>query len=549
MERIVMNFDKIKDTLGELIDRDANDSVLPKNRLKFLFLSIFIIFFILTGKLIYLSLKDNKSTFALKDEVGNLKRRNSIVDRNGVIVASDINLVNFYINRDLIGNPRRAAKTIHKIIPEIDEERLYKKLISTKNRAKYILIKKNITPKQQIAIKESGILGFEFENTIGRVYPHKNLFSHVVGYVDIDRNGIAGLEQQHNDYLKNPNNPPLEMTLDIRVQSVLRQQLLKAMEKYNAKSIIGIISEIKTGNIIAIASLPDFDPNQPNLSPQSYLYNRATYGVYEMGSVFKMFTIALALDKNIITEEKKYDISQVIPYGNYKIKQDNYTKRFLTPEEILVYSSNVGTALIGLEIGSERMKNFLSLIGMFDRIPANFPSLAEPLIPKVWRDINTITVSYGHGIAITPLHVVMAAAGITNSGVMKIPRFVKSDQFDDTKIIGDRTSKIMNLYLRNVVRNGTGWRANSLGYSVGGKTGSARLLRNGEYMEDNILANFVGIFPMNNPSYLIYVMVESPSTEDMKNGISASNVAAPVFARIIENVAPILNVVPYVNRE
>ena len=321
------------------------------------------------------------------------------------------------------------------------------------------------------------------------------------------------------------------------------------MKKYQAKSIIGIISEVKTGNILAMVNLPDFDPNMVSKAKKENLYDKATYGLYEMGSIFKVFTIALALDQKITTPNKTYDVSQVINYGKYQIKQDRYSKRLMTPEEILIHSSNVGSALVGMEIGTERLKAFFNELGLFDRVPTKFPSLAKPLYPKTWRDINTITASYGHGISITPLHVVMAIGGIVNNGILKSPKFVKSEESMDNIVIKETTSKTINSYLRNVVRKGTGWRANSLGYSVGGKTGSARLLNEkGEYQEGNIMANFVGVFPMNNPSFLIYIMVESPKDAKLKDDISGGNVAAPIFGRIIEQVAPILNVVPYIER-
>ena len=269
-----------------------------------------------------------------------------------------------------------------------------------------------------------------------------------------------------------------------------------------------------------------------------------------MGSIFKIFTIALGLDQNIITPNKKYDVSQIISYGKYEIKQDRYSKKIMTPEEILVHSSNVGAGLIGMEIGTERLKNFLSNLGLFERIPIIFPSLGKPLLPKTWRDINTITASYGHGISITPLHIVMAVGGIVNNGVLKRPKILKSERSNEYRIIKEKTSKIINSYLRTAVKKGSGWRANSLGYSVGGKTGSARLLSSqGEYQEGNIMANFVGIFPMNNPSFLVYIMVESPKDKEIKKeDISGGNIAAPIFARIIEQIAPILNVIPYVER-
>ncbi len=538
----------MKNIFKNFIDTNSNDEVLKKTRLIFVLVCLLLVFFILSCKLIYIAAFLKNDAISLSDINPSFKKRVDIIDRTGIKLASDIELVNFYLNHELVSNPKQSTKIIKKIFPEINEETLYERLINDSNKAKYILVKRNITPRQQNLIKNSGIIGFEFNSTVGRIYPHKNLFSHVVGYVDVDMKGIAGLEAQYNDYLNNPSNKPLQLTLDIRVQSILRQQLLKAIEKYKAKSAIGIVSEVKTGNILAIVSLPDFDPNQPNLYSEDALYNKATYGVYEMGSIFKVFTIALGLNENIINLNKNYDISQTINYGKYQIKQEYYSKKYLNPEEILVRSSNVGAGLIGLEIGDEKMKNFLNLIGMFERIPANFPSLARPLLPRIWRDINTITASYGHGIAVTPLHVVMAIGGIVNDGVMKIPRFTEFDSFDDIKIISKKTSDTMKYMLREVVKNGTGWRANTLGYSVGGKTGSARLLKNGQYQEGNIMANFVGIFPMNNPYYLVYVMIESPYVPELKDNISGGTIAAPVFSRIVENIAPVLNVMPYINR-
>lgn len=542
----------MKEYFKRFIGVEESEFILSRNRLKFVLCLLFVVFFILTTKLLYVSvfLKRHVKNVQLTDLITDIGTRGAIVDRNGVIIAADIDLVNFYLNRDLLTNPKKTSEIIKSIIPEINEEKLYEKLISSSNKAKFILIKKNITPKQQIAIKESGILGFEFNSTKGRIYPHRNLFSHIVGYVDVDRNGIAGLEKQYNNYLKYSNQYPLQLTLDVRLQSMLRQQLMKGMEKYHAKSIIGIISEIKTGNILAIVNLPDFDPNQPYLATKEELYDKATYSLYEMGSIFKVFTVALALDKGITTPNRTYDVSQIISYGKYEIKQDKYSKRFETPEDILIYSSNVGAGLIGLEIGTDRLKAFLEKIGMFDRVPTNFPSLGKPLLPKVWREINTITASYGHGLSVTPLHIVMGIGGIVNNGLMESPKFVKNEPSVEKQIISEKTSKIVNTFLRSVVREGSGWRANSLGYAVGGKTGSARLLdATGEYQEGNIMANFVGVFPMNDPHFLIYIMVESPQdSEFTKETISGGNIAAPIFARIIECIAPILNVVPYVER-
>lgn len=539
----------MKITFENILEEDSE--ILQKGRIKFLYVILIAIFTILTSRLFYLTVFLKKGNIELKNYISTngIQKRVDIVDRNGVIVATDLDMYNFYMNRDLITNPKLTAEKIAKIIPEIDVEKLYQKLINTENMAKFFLIKNNITPKQQLAIKNAEILGFEFIATKGRIYPHNNLFSHVVGYVDVDRNGISGLEKEHNQYLKNPNNEPLKLTFDVRIQSILRQQLQNAMKKYGAKSIWGIVYEVKTGKILASVTLPDFNPNRMKLVKRDYLFDKVNYGVYEMGSIFKMFTIANGFETNTIDENKKYDISQVINYGKFSIRQNWYSTKFLTPEEILVRSSNIGAALIAIETGQKKQEDFLRKLGLLDRVPAKFPSLAKPLIPKIWRDINTITISYGHGISVTPLHVAMSVAGIVNHGIMKNPKFTEFDENQETAVISAKTSDIMVRYLRRVVSNGTGWRANTLGYSVGGKTGSARLLKNGAYQEKNILANFVGVFPMNNPHFLVYVMVESPDVSTVEsNDVSGGIVAAPIVSRIIENIAPVLNVVPYMER-
>ena len=535
--------------LDKILDDDLD--VLSKNRIKFVYSILILIFLILIGRLLQLTIFIEEEKIELKNYVAvdELQNRVNIVDRNDVIIATDLDMYNFYLNRDLVSNPKLTSEKIAKIIPEVNKDKLYQKLINAESNAKFLLIKNNITPKQQLAIKDAEVVGFEFIPSKGRVYPHNNLFSHVVGYVDIDRNGISGLEKEHNEYLKNPTNRPLKLTFDSRIQSILRQQLQIAMTKYGAKSILGIVYEVKTGNILASVTLPDFNPNNLQSAKREYLFDKVNYGVYEMGSIFKIFTLANGFDTGTINENKRYDVSQVITYGKYSVKQDWYSKRYMSPEEILTKSSNVGAALIGLEVGQKKQEDSLRKLGLLDRVPAKFPSLARPLYPKTWREINTITISYGHGISVTPLHIAMAVSGIINKGIMKNPKFTQFDENQETVVMNAKTSEIMARYMRLVVSKGTGWRANTLGYSVGGKTGSARLLKNGTYQEKNILANFVGIFPMNNPHFLIYVMVESPNISSVDNDdVSGGIVAAPIVSRIIENIAPVLNVVPHTER-
>jgi cell division protein FtsI (penicillin-binding protein 3) len=527
----------------------AEESDLQINKVKLIVLGVFVLFVLLVIRIIYLTTKEKKdyTNKILYTNNKTLEKRVSILDRNNSILASDIALSDFYLNMDLVSNIYDSIEKIVKIFPEIDKKKLGEKLFNKKS--KFILIKKTITENQKEEIKNSGIIGFSFEDSLIRIYPHQNLFSHIIGFTNIDRKGISGLELQYNSYLNNSNNEPLITTLDSRVQTILRQELLKGQEKYKAKSMVGIISEIKTGNTLAIVSIPDFNPNKIIEEDKNNFFNKATFGIYEMGSIFKIFTIAIGLDKNIITQNEKFDVSQTINYDKYKIKQEYFSKKFMNASDILERSSNVGASLIGLKIGTKIMKDFLNNIGFFDKIQTNFPSLGTPIIPRNWKDINTATISYGYGIAVTPLHVIMGVNGIVNNGIMKTPKFIKNETFVDKNIISPKTSNILNLYLRNVVRNGTGYKANTLGYSVGGKTGSARILKNGNYEEGNIMANFIAVFPMNNPTYSIYIMVENPKIKDKILEVAAGNIAAPIVSKIIEKIAPILNVVPYINKE
>ncbi|MDR0423165.1 MAG: penicillin-binding protein 2 [Rickettsiales bacterium] len=535
----------LKYFLKNKLDGDEN---LLKDRVTFIVSVFIVVFFIVSARIVHLGYFRKKKDYNNNlYNNGTLEKRVNIVDKNGVIIAADITLSDFYLNIDLLENIDDTVEKIVGIFPDINKQRTLDRLFNAKT--KLILIKKSITEKQEESIKNSGIVGFEFEKKKGRIYPHQNLFSHIVGFTNIDGKGISGIELQYNNYLNNHNNAPLVLTLDSRVQAILRQELLKGQEKYKAKSMIGIVSEIKTGNVLALVNIPDFDPNKINIEDRNLFFNRATLGVYEMGSIFKIFTIALGLDKNLITQNEKFDVSQTISFQDYEIKQEYFSKKFMNASEILERSSNVGASLIGLKIGTKNMKEFLENIGLFDRIQTNYPSLGAPIVPQSWRDINTVTISYGYGVAVTPLHVTMGINGIVNDGVVMTPKFVGNEKYIEKIIVSPQTSKILNLYLRNAVRVGTGWKANVLGYAVGGKTGSARILKNGKYEKGNIMANFIGIFPMNNPTYSVYVMVESPQVRENNIEVAAGNIAAPIVGRTIENIAPILNVVPYITNK
>ncbi|GMO56131.1 MAG: penicillin-binding protein 2 [Rickettsiales bacterium] len=520
----------------------------PKNRLVFIFFSIVIIFFIYSSRILYLSLYNQKNdTYWNPNRAGKNEDRVNILDRNNIILATDLKRYDFYLNKDLIVNPNTTIDNIAKILPNLDKKSIRSKLIDSKSKQKLILIRKNITKNQKEEI-QNNVFGFEFEESSARVYPHENLFSHIIGYTNTDNKGIEGIELQYDKYLSNKENKPLKLTLDIKIQNILRVELEKGLEKYKAKAIWGVVAEVETGKILALVNLPDFNPNQLNNSTEIQRTNNAMQGIYEMGSIFKVFTVAMALDENIIKETDQFDSSLKIDLGNYIIKQDVWSKKMLTPKEILQKSSNVGSALIGMKIGANKMKEFYKKIGFFNKLPIKF-SLPEPQYPKSWKQANVATISYGYGIAVSPLHVIMGISGIVYGGIMHTPYFVEGEEYATTEIITPETSQIMNEYLRNVVKNGTGYRANTLGYAVGGKTGSSRKLTKDGYTEEHIVANFVGVFPMNNPQIIVYVMVDDPQNSKYKGAeLTASNITAPIVSNIIENIAPLLNIIPYIEK-
>jgi len=471
--------------------------------------------------------------------------RASIIDRNGKIIATDVGTVSLYFNRDLIKRAGDVAIQITNTIDDINIESLFNKLSNKRSKAKYVLVKRNLTPKEQLKVKKLGIAGTVFAKDKRRLYPHKNLFSHIIGYTDTDRNGLSGLENQYDKYLKTEGSEPLKTTLDLRIQGIVRQELIKGMLKFKAKAVIGVVANTKTGEILSAVSLPDFNPNYLKNIETDRKFNRITYGVYEMGSIFKVFNTALGLEKKIISLNTTYEVADPINYGKFKIRDTHFKKRVMNVEEILVYSSNIGTAKIALDIGIENQINFLSNLGLLEKAKTDFPSLATPLFPKKWREINLMTIAYGHGIAVTPLHIVRAISGIVNGGVIHNIKFTNQTEDNAERIISNKTSKEIRRLMRKVVTNGTGWRSNTLGYLVGGKTGTAeKISQEGGYDENKIRTAFIASFPMNDPQITVFVMLDDPNGSEINRETTGGAMSAPIVSKIIENIAPVLGIEP-----
>ena len=470
------------------------------------------------------------------------KKRNNIIDRNGVILATDIDMVSLYLNNSLIENEKEIAQKFYKIL-KIDKNVLYRKIKNRSKKANLILIKRHLTPKEHLAIKKIGIASTVFEPDLLRFYPQNNLFSHILGYTDIDRNGISGLEQYYDNYLKNSNNKPLQLTMDSTIQFIAREELQKAMTQYNADFATAIITNLKTGDIIAAVSLPDFNPNNitEDLKDDKKIYNRITLGVYELGSIMKIFTVASALSNKVVNRNTLFDISGEIRFGSAVIKEGKQVKKtLLTLDEGLSYSSNKVMVQTIKKVGQQKYQEFMENLGMLEKLNLDINQVGFPMQKRIWKDINLATMSYGYGLAITPMHLLQGVNTIMNNGKFISLRFSYEKKQDEKQIPNLNISKQMAEMLQNVVEKGTGKLAYIKGYPIGGKTGTAETVSKEGYTKNTHRASFIAVFPIENPQYTIFVMINNPV---LNIGIAGtgSTTSAIVAKSIIKKIVPLLN--------
>jgi len=515
-------------------------SDINKNRLILVYAIIVVIFFVIIFRLFQLSLLGDQVKVKGIYNFNNISRRANIFDRNKILVATDLKTKSLYISSVLVKDPQSIAKGLVGVFPELSYNELLRKIISGRNKKDWILIRRNVTPSQEDQVKDLKKAGLLFEEDSIRVYPQKSIFSHLVGYVDLDRNGLAGIEMQYNKKLLR-DEEDIELAADIRVQDILEDELKNAIEEFRAQAASGLIMNVTNGEILAISSLPSFDPNVQFVANDNSRFNRVTGGVYELGSIFKIFTNAIAFDKNLVKITDSFDVTNPIKYGRFTINDDHPFKGEMTVDEIFSHSSNIGTVQIAQKIGVENQKEYFKKFGFLKKLNTEFPGLGKPIYPRSWRDINLYTISYGHGIAVTPLHIATAAAAIVNGGILYDPSFLKlKESPEGERIIKESTSMIMRDMMRKVVVEGTGKKADIEGYEVGGKTGTANKVEGKGYNERQTIASFLAVFPMSKPKYLVYVVLDHPNYSFNTGGM----VSAPVAGRIIRNIAPILDAYP-----
>jgi cell division protein FtsI (penicillin-binding protein 3) len=505
-------------------------------------------FLIVAGRLIDLTVFDQTGDARLAEgAVPDTTGRGAIVDRNGVILATSLPTASLYADSHEIMDPRAAADSLMTVLPDFDRERLVERL----SEGRFVWIRRNLSPNEQYAVNRLGIPGLHFEIEERRVYPHDRAAAHVLGLTDVDGRGIAGVEKTFDRDLSA--GKTLQLSMDIRVQDMLRQEMIAAVREYRAIGAAGVVLDVHTGEVLAMVSLPDFDPNTPGEDSVDVRFNRAAKGVYEMGSTFKLFTVAMALDSGTTTLRGGYDASKPLRVARYTIRDFHAENRWLSVPEILVHSSNIGAAQMALDVGGPAQRRYLGRLGLLTRANVELPESGKPLTPHPWRDINTMTVGFGHGIAVSPLQLATAVAAVVNGGLWR-PATVLARDGSATpageRVFSAKTSAQLRGLMRLVVRYGTGKKADVPGYLVGGKTGTAEKLVAGRYSRDARIASFVGAFPIDAPRYVVLAMLDEPKgNESTLNYATGGWIAAPVVGRLVSRMAPLLGIAPKMDEE
>ncbi|MGE0116540.1 MAG: peptidoglycan D,D-transpeptidase FtsI family protein [Dongiaceae bacterium] len=470
--------------------------------------------------------------------------RGEIVDRNGVVLATNLTTASLYANPQQIIDVDEAVARLGEVFPDVGGDTLRAKLAGDRS---FEWIKRNLTPRQQAAVHRLGLPGLYFQREERRVYPQGRLTAHITGFTDIDNRGLAGVEQSFDDVL-HEGRRQLALSLDIRIQNILREEIVRAMTDFRAIGGAGMVMDIDTGELLAMVSLPDFDPNSAGTAPDEARFNRNTLGVYEMGSTFKIFNTAMALDAGIASLGDGYDARKPIQISGHMIRDFHPESRWLTVAEIFKYSSNIGSARIADQAGTALQKDYMARFGMLKPVRLELPELGQPIYPADWKRINTMTIAFGHGIAVTPLHLLSGVAAAISGGVyrpMTIMKRASAEPAAGRRVVSEATSAEMRELLRLVVESGTGKAANVPGYLVGGKTGTAEKQQGRHYSANARLASFVAAFPMNAPRYALLIMIDEPKPNASSYGYATGGwVAAPAVGRVIQRMAPLLGIEP-----
>ncbi len=483
--------------------------------------------------------------------------RPDITDRYGNVLATDIPVSSLYADPAKMLDIDEAVELLTGALPRLDAVKLRKALSNRKRR--FVWVKREVSPSERELIHNMGIPGVGFRAETRRIYPMGRLASHVLGSVDLDSHGIAGIEKFLDDQgalytasladTTRAASLPAQTSIDVRVQHAVTDELRKSIIKFRAKAAAGIVLNSYTGEVLALVSLPDYSPNNPKDALKDENVNRVTAGVFELGSVIKAVTFAMALDKGTATLQSRYDARYPLVIGRARINDFHAKRRVLSVPEIFMYSSNIGTGKMALEVGEEDHQAFLRKLGFFDRLTTELPEAAKPLLPPRWGKLVTVTASFGHGFAVQPLQGAMVAAALVNGGKLIPPTLLRRDKETAdalaTQVIKPSTSADMRYLFKLNVDEGTAGKAGVPGYRVGGKTGTAEKVVKGRYSKDHRLNSFIGAFPMDEPKYTMLIMLDEPQALPETHGYATSGWnAVPTAGNVIARIAPLLGVTP-----
>jgi|LNFM01.1.fsa_nt_gb cell division protein FtsI (penicillin-binding protein 3) len=481
--------------------------------------------------------------------------RPDIVDRRGRILATDVAANSLYADPAVVLDRDEVAEKLSRVLPGLEATEL-RALLADRNR-RFVWIRRGLSPREAQRVHDLGLPGLSFRREPKRVYPVGALVGHIVGQVNPDNRGIAGLERHIDETAgleavsgaSPPLSGPIRLALDLGAQHAVADELRLAMQRYSATGASAVVMDARTGEIVAAASLPQIDPNVAGAHLDPARPDRLQSGVYELGSILKALTVAMSLEDGLATLDKTYDVTKPLTFGRHQIRDLHPPGRPLTVRDIFLQSSNVGAAMLGLEAGTSRQLVFFARMGLLEPIRTELGPVAPPLLPERWDGIETATISYGHGLALAPLQFAAAAAILVNGGRRVAPTYLRRDGEPgqgEVVLKPETSAAIRELMRLNVtMAHGTGRRAEVAGYRVGGKTGTAEMPGVGGYREKSVISSFVGAFPMDEPRYLVLVSLFEPqSGEGTSGGITAGLNAAPVTGAIVTRIAPVLGILP-----
>ncbi|ALK08197.1 peptidoglycan D,D-transpeptidase FtsI family protein [Blastochloris viridis] len=545
---------RVQDVVARLAKPPSADpQTVSRGRLRLVIGVFALIFAVIAGKTAYLAAGADGSAGRRgtpSDAMSSV--RPDILDRNGEILATDVKTASLFAEPRRIIDVDEALELLSAVLPDLDMAETRERLSSKKG---FAWLRREITAQQQAQIHRLGIPGIGFLRENKRVYPAGAVAGHVLGHVNIDNQGIAGIERWVDssglaflhqiglatDRAQNP----VQLAVDLRVQHAMRDELMQSKTKFKAKAASGAILDVNSGEVIAMVSLPDYDPNKPASSKDDASINRLTTGVYEMGSTFKALTLAMALDSGKISLNSTWDARAPLRYGRFSIDDFHATRRILSTPEVFTHSSNIGTARMALAIGVDGHKAFLKKMGQLERLRTELPESAEPIVPKRWGELNTVTIAFGHGLSVAPMQAAAAVCALVNGGALIPPTFLKRSAAEARKlgvqVIKPETSDKMRYLMRLNAEVGSATKAEVKGYYVGGKTGTAEKVINGRYAKNKVMAAFMAILPADAPKYLVLVMLDEPQGLPETHGFATSGWnAAPTTGKIIARVAPML---------